>query len=244
MQEVQGFIVLLDISGYTRYVRAHNLSYVPILGKRFKQMGEEHAEAVVTDLLETLIESTQDFLRPEKLEGDAVLATAVVDDPEEFSRVLLPGLLRAFEAFHRRVHEIVFCRVCLCDCCRQMRELKLKVFVHHGRFLLKQVGPFREIAGQEVIRAHRLLKNSVDNDEYLMLTESVVRLADATEILEMKNHVETDEQLGDTSVWVHFPEDHSSDWVVPRDSFILRVRKMNAYFENPKDRDSLLVAAK
>ena len=55
MEEVQGFIVLLDISGYTRYVRGHNLRHVPFLGKSFQSTGEAHAETVVTDLLEALI---------------------------------------------------------------------------------------------------------------------------------------------------------------------------------------------
>ena len=49
----------------------------------------------------------------------------------------------------------------------------MKAIAHHGSFLLKTVAGFREIAGQEVIRAHRLLKNTVRSDEYLILTEPV-----------------------------------------------------------------------
>ena len=41
-------------------------------------------------------------------------------------------------------------------------------WVAYRSFLLKTVAGFR-IAGQEVIRAHRLLKNKVRSDEYLIL---------------------------------------------------------------------------
>ena len=132
MQEVQGFVVLLDISGYTRYVRAHNVRYVPFLGTGFKNTNEAHAETVVTDLLETLINATSDILKPEKLEGDAVLLTAVVDEPDTFSRILVERLRLVFEAFHQRLDELRFCETCICDCCAQMGQLKVKAIAHHG----------------------------------------------------------------------------------------------------------------
>ena len=97
MQQVQGFIVLLDISGYTRYVRSHSLRHVPVLGTHFRETSEAHAEQVVTDLLEALIYATNDILRAEKLEGDAVLMTAVAEDQEGFSRQLVERLLGVFE---------------------------------------------------------------------------------------------------------------------------------------------------
>ena len=49
MEAVQGFIVLLDISGYTRYVRAHNTRYVPFIGKRFKTTGDRGEVPVFED---------------------------------------------------------------------------------------------------------------------------------------------------------------------------------------------------
>ena len=73
MQEVEGFIVLLDISGYTRYIRSHNLRHVPVVGKHFRETSEAHAEKVVSDLLETLINATSDLLTLEKLEEEATL---------------------------------------------------------------------------------------------------------------------------------------------------------------------------
>ena len=244
MQEVQGFIVLLDISGYTRYVRAHNLRYVPFLGKNFQTTNEAHAETVVTDLLETLIHTTSDILKPEKLEGDAVLLTAVVDEPDTFSRILVERLQQVFGAFHKRLDELRFCETCLCDCCAQMGQLKVKAIAHHGPFLLKTVAGFREIAGQEVIRAHRLLKNKVNSDQYLMLTEPVVVLANAADSLNMQSHSEVDKDLGETNVWVYFPDAQDAEQTPSQEGYFTRLQKMRDYFAKPKDRKALLPAAK
>jgi hypothetical protein len=244
VQEVEGFIVLLDISGYTRYIRSHNLRHVPVVGAHFRETSEAHGEQVVTDLLEAMIHATSDLLHPEKLEGDAVLMTAIVEDKETFSRHLVARLQDIFTVFHQRIAEIVFCQTCLCDCCSQMEELKVKAIAHYGPFLLKKVASFREIAGQEVIRAHRLLKNSIDSNEYLMLTDAVATLSEAPAILSMKHHEEVDPDLGSTPVWVHFPVDHSVLGEPPTEPYLQRLRKMYAYFEEPKDRAALVVAAK
>ena len=244
MKEVEGFIVLLDISGYTRYVRSHNLRHIPMVGKHFRETSEAHAEKVVSDLLEALINATNDLLTPEKLEGDAVLMTAIVEEPEGFARLLVNRLEGVFKAFHDRLAEIVFCQTCLCDCCSQMRDLRVKVIAHYGPFLLKKVAHFREIAGQEVIRAHRLLKNNVKSDEYLMLTDAVASLAEAPSALTMQSQEEVDKDLGTTKVWVHFPEDHSQLDQPPTASYLKRLQQMYTYFEEPLDRSTFIPAAK
>ena len=244
MQEVEGFIVLLDISGYTRFVRSHNLRNIPVVGKHFRETSEAHAEKVVTDLLESLIHETRDLLTPEKLEGDAILMTAIVEDKESFARLLVNRLEGVFKVFHDRIAQIVFCTTCLCDCCSQMELLRVKAIVHHGAFLLKKVANFREIAGQEVIRAHRLLKNEVDSNEYLMLTDAVATLSEAPSVLDMVSQEEVDKDLGVTKVWVHFPENHSQLGQPPSDPYLKRLRQMYAYFDQPLDRSTLIPAAK
>ena len=120
----------------------------------------------------------------------------------------------------------------------------MKAIAHHGPFLLKTVAGFREIAGQEVIRAHRLLKNKVRSDEYLMLTESVSILAGSETTAQMESHTEVDKDLGETTVWVFFPEGSEPAVATPEETYLKRLQKMRAYFAAPRDRDSLLPAAK
>ena len=242
MREVQGFIVLLDISGYTRFVRSHNMKRVPLYGDRLLRMSEAHAEHVVTDLLEALVAAVGPCLRVEKLEGDAILMSAVTEEERcaDTALQIVDRLEGIFAAFHTRLHELIFCRTCLCDCCSQMGQLQIKAIAHYGPFLVKEVLGMRELAGQELIRAHRLLKNEVDGDEYLLLTDAVVELGEVRGALSLESHTETDPDLGETKVWVHRPADHSV--FAGRDpiTYIGRVRKMRQYFAEPKDRTALL----
>ena len=235
MQQVQGFIVILDISGYTRFVRAHNLRHVPLYGKRFSRMNEAHAEQVVTDLLETIVGAMGDIVRVEKFEGDAVLLSAMSEAPHAFALQLVDRLQAIFPSFHERVHELAFCRTCLCDCCQQMGQLRVKAIAHYGPFLVKTMLGMRELAGQEMIRAHRLLKNNVEGHEYLLLTDSVVQLGEVQGALELSPQTEFDDDLGETKVWVHRPPIHSSFEDTQPAPYPQRVRQMWSYFRESKD---------
>ena len=240
MQQVQGFIVLLDISGYTKFVRSHNVRHIPLYGKHLRRLSEAHAEQVVTDLLETLIHTVGDLLRVEKLEGDAVLLSAIPEDADAFALQLVDRLQQIFPAFHQRIHEIAFCRTCFCDCCTQMGQLRVKGIAHHGSFLIKEVHGLRELAGQEMIRAHRLLKNRVEGNEYLMLTDDLVQLGDVQGSLDLVSHEEEDPQLGTTRVWVHHPLSLSVFDEESSDGYLDRVRQMKVFFQDQTDRASLL----
>jgi len=52
-------MVILDISGNTKFIKMHTMSLI-------------HAEQIVTELLETIIDTTEDVLTLNKLEGGAV----------------------------------------------------------------------------------------------------------------------------------------------------------------------------
>ncbi|GIT53864.1 MAG: hypothetical protein Ct9H300mP16_10240 [Pseudomonadota bacterium] len=54
MENNKGFIVLVDISGYTRFVRSHRVRKIPILGKQLASTNEEHAETIISDPLEKI----------------------------------------------------------------------------------------------------------------------------------------------------------------------------------------------
>jgi Protein of unknown function (DUF2652) len=54
-------------------------------------------------------------------------------------------------------------------------RLHLKVIAHHGQAVFKHVRGFEELAGLDVILAHRLLKNTVQLLDYVLLTEAFWR---------------------------------------------------------------------
>ena len=70
MENINGFIVLVDVSGYTKFVRTHNSKKVPVFGKIVSKQSEEHAEHIISDLLERVIEELEGTLTVNKLEGE------------------------------------------------------------------------------------------------------------------------------------------------------------------------------
>jgi hypothetical protein len=61
---------------------------------------------------------------------------------------------------------------CKCAICRNSRELALKIVVHTGTAVFHKIGGFNKVSGPDVILAHRLLKNSVPDKEYLLMSEA------------------------------------------------------------------------
>ena len=66
-----GYLLIADISGYTNFVKLHNLRKKPVVGKFLANNFEFHAEAIISDLLEAVIEMIDPVLKLNKLEGDA-----------------------------------------------------------------------------------------------------------------------------------------------------------------------------
>ena len=50
-----GFLLIADISGYTEFIKLHNLAKKPVFGAALAKNFESHASTIVTDLLETVI---------------------------------------------------------------------------------------------------------------------------------------------------------------------------------------------
>lgn len=195
-------IILVDISGYTRFIHRHRVSLI-------------HAEQIITELIESVIDASEYPLTLNKLEGDAALFYAATDDGEasasdehdrQSARTVLGQLERFFDVFRRRERELVSeCTLCACDACAKSGDLHLKVIAHSGTILVKQVRQFEEIAGEDVILAHRLLKNSVPSHEYLLLTEAFHALSGPPNGTTLETRTEACEGVGSVKVHVHYP---------------------------------------
>jgi hypothetical protein len=140
-----GYLLLADISGYTSYLAQTEL---------------EHAQDVLTDLLQLIVDRVCPALTLAKLEGDAVFAYA----PE--SRVsrgesLLELVEATYVAFRDRVLAITRRTTCACNACKAIPNLDLKFIVHHGDYMTQRVATITELVGSDVNLIHRLLKNGV-----------------------------------------------------------------------------------
>lgn len=193
MQYTPLVLVLADISGYTRFVHMHRLS-------------EAHAEVIVSELLEEVIAATEPPLELHQLLGDAAVFFARSDGSSELARTIFAQVQRAGERFRLRAAELTGeCTLCACDACRTAGRLRLKVVVHHGEAVLTRQRGFVKLAGEEVIVAHRLLKNTIEADEYVLVTEPFRRLLGDPPGARPECRTEPCDGVGEIEVAVYYP---------------------------------------
>lgn len=193
MRLAHAFLVIVDISGYTAFINERQTSLL-------------HAEQIITELMESVIDLAAHPLLVNKLEGDAALLYAEVAAGDVAAgRDVLAQVKACFPAFHGCLGRLREARAnCVCDACSGIGRLQLKAFVHVGELAIKQVRQFQELAGEEVILVHRLLKNHVPRREYVLLTEPA-RAAAALETGLLEAHREDLEGIGDTGLWLMSP---------------------------------------
>ncbi|MEA2009005.1 MAG: DUF2652 domain-containing protein [Chloroflexota bacterium] len=168
MQIKEIILVIVDISGYTQFIRANKTSIL-------------HAEEIISELLEVVIEQSAYPLELNKLEGDAVLMYAETKgNAAAASQDVMRQVQTFFGLFHSKTKELAKDRSsCPCEACQRIRDLRLKVVLHSGDVIFKQIRQFEELAGEDVILIHRLLKNGISADEYILMTERFYKLAQA-----------------------------------------------------------------
>jgi class 3 adenylate cyclase len=155
------FLLIADIAGYTRFMKFHRASLA-------------HAQQIVAQLLEAVIDATGEHLTLAKLEGDAAFFYLAYPQGTEPSLDFVAGQVAAiYRAFHARVSDLRINTMCLCDGCTQAGNLKIKLVGHLGEAAVHKVKNLTELAGVDVILVHRLLKNNVPVPEYLLMTEPV-----------------------------------------------------------------------
>lgn len=163
----RGTLVLTDISGYTRFTRMHFTSLL-------------HAEEIISELLEAVIHATEFPLQVGQLEGDAVLLFAEVGEGQDVhaAHEALAQMDRLFAAFYARERALIACDAgCVCDACTEIGQLRLKAVLHFGSFRLEQMGGLQSLGGEDVKLLRTLIKSSVPEQEYLLLTEEFYALS-------------------------------------------------------------------
>jgi uncharacterized protein DUF2652 len=158
----RALLVIADIGGYTEYMQFHR----SILG---------HAEAVTSRMLDKVVDAARDFDLIE-IEGDAAFLSRDADGLE--GAATLATVTHAAIAMHRAFHEqrrLVERNMCPCGSCTQTSALKLKFVAHVGEVATQTIKRRRKLVGMDVIYVHRLLKNSVEVPEYVLVSEELYR---------------------------------------------------------------------
>ncbi len=148
-------ILIPDISGYTDFMNSIEL---------------EHGTHLISGFLETILQQANPDFEVSEIEGDAVLLykKGGASSKEE----IVEQCLKMFQAFHTQRKMIQQLVLCPCGACQGMINLSLKFIAHHGTVSEMKVGKFVKASGIDMIIAHRLLKNNIKADEYVLVTHN------------------------------------------------------------------------
>lgn len=152
----KSLLFIPDISGYTQFVQTTEI---------------EHSQHVIAELLEVLIGANTENLKLAEIEGDALFFYLENAIPSQ--ERLLALIESMFTAFYSHLKKFETHRICPCNACATAPNLKLKIVAHSGKVQHLEVLGTRKPFGQEVIEAHRLLKNSIESDNYVLISRAL-----------------------------------------------------------------------
>jgi len=184
-----GYLVLADISGFTSFVAATEL---------------EHADVVISQLLESIVDKLSSRLTISKLEGDAVFAYLEESNlPEETT--LLELIDHTYLAFRAQADTLSRQTACPCKACKSIPMLDLKFMVHYGDFVIQQVAGIKDLMGTDVNLIHRLMKNHVAESKgwmsYALFTKQGLEHLQSDKNTFVQQ-TETYEHLGDVETYI------------------------------------------
>ena len=154
---VDTIFVLPDISNYTRFMTGTQFSLA-------------HAQHIIFSLINAMIRAATVKLELSKLEGDAALF--FVDTNKHTDIEIGESVMEIFAAFFRERERLKASNICPCHACRHIDTLDLKIFVHRGKAARFRFRGAVDLFGTDVIVLHRIMKNDVSGNRYVMLTDA------------------------------------------------------------------------
>ena len=152
----KSLLFIPDISGFTNFVQTTEV---------------EHSQHVISELLEVLIEANTQDLELAEVEGDALFFYKEGEVPSQ--EKLLAQIETMFTAFKSHLKLLERNRICPCNACATAPNLQLKIVAHCGNLQFIKVKGNRKPFGKQVIEAHRLLKNSIDSENYALISKEL-----------------------------------------------------------------------
>lgn len=194
--EKEAILMIADISGYTKFMVKNRMELA-------------HAQVIINELITTILRQVEIPLKVSKLEGDAVFFYAEkTNDPGSWEVVrweVGQRLIKFFTIFSDKINELVESNTCKCNACTSVDKLNLKVIVHSGSALFYEIEKFSELSGVDVIIVHKLLKNSVRSDRYILITENAFETIRFPENVRFEKSREDYDEIGDIRTYIYFP---------------------------------------
>ena len=154
----KSLLFIPDISGFTQFVQSTEV---------------EHSTHVIAELLEVLIKANTIDLKLAEIEGDALFFYK--ENEIVFQEQLLAQVDKMFTAFYSHLKLLEKNRICPCNACATAPNLQLKIIAHCGELQFITVQNNRKPFGKQVIEVHRLLKNHINSDNYVLISEDLAK---------------------------------------------------------------------
>ena len=168
-----------DISGFTKF-----------MGKADFELSSK----VIPSLLNKIIYSNEIGLKISEIEGDAVLFYRNGELPS-FEK-LIEQCRFFYSEFYKQLNELREKYNDNVDAKKIPQILGLKIILHHGMEVAAvPVGNHIKLMGEDVIVVHRLLKNNIDSDEYILISKKLLDIYGAENVVR-------------NFEWGHMKEDH------------------------------------
>ncbi|WP_232623031.1 DUF2652 domain-containing protein [Pareuzebyella sediminis] len=160
-----------DISGFTKFMSDTDF---------------ELSSKVIPTLLNKIIYSNEIGLKVSEIEGDAVLFYKSGKMPP------LPKLVSQcayfYTEFYKQLEQLKDDNKEIKKALKIPEVLGLKIILHYGEEVaMTKVGNYIKLLGEDVIIAHRLLKNKIRLTEYLLLSEGLTNYYGVDDLQEKFN---------------------------------------------------------
>lgn len=185
--ETKGLLFIPDISGFTRFVNETEIN---------------HSRLIIQELLEILIGANQVGLEISEIEGDAILFYKFGEPPS--MEELYKQVEKMFCAFHSNLAAYEARRFCQCKACISAIHLTLKVITHYGEFTGYNVQHFNKLIGKDIIVAHQLLKNDIEQHEYWLVTNSLLHNKPPSELAQWMKWIDSNKQTESGEIAFHY----------------------------------------
>ena len=160
-----------DISGFTEFM---------------SQTDFELSSKVIPSLLNKIIYSNEIELKISEIEGDAVLFFRKGEPPS--FKTLIEQCTNFYTEFYKQILNLQKEYNDTAQAFKIPEILGLKIVLHYGDEIgITSIGKRMKLMGEGVIIAHRLLKNEVPIDEYILISDKLL------------NHYKTGKD--DTFIW-------------------------------------------
>jgi len=180
-------ICIPDISGFTQFM---------------SETDADLSSKVISSLLNNIIYSNKIGLKVSEIEGDAVLFYKTGELPN--LKVLINQCTHFYKEFYKQLNTLKEIHNKNADSHYIPKTLGLKIILHYGKQIDSvQIGKHIKLMGEDVIVAHKLLKNKVPKDEYLLISENLLKQYNMNEFDnktywgELKNGKNVYEHLGE-----------------------------------------------